>query len=106
MDNDFIPHIKPLTLHEVEEKGAAVGKLQGKKVAAYKDGDHVRAVSAICTHKFCIIEPDRANSNKNWYCPCHGARYKLTGEVINGPAEKPLPEVKVKVEGGELALDE
>lgn len=106
MDNDFIPHIKSLTLREVEEKGAAVGKLGGKKVAVYKDGGGVKAVSAICTHKFCIIETDRAQSNKNWYCPCHGARFKLSGEVINGPAEKPLPEVKVKVENDELKLDE
>ena len=118
MHDHFAHHLKPLDLKEVEEKGAVVGKLAGKKVAAYKAGNEIKAVSALCTHKFCIVEPEfskpeaptpEADNGKPpaalaWHCPCHGARFKLNGEVINGPADQPLPEVKVEIQNGELKL--
>lgn len=104
MHDHLAHHLKDLTLADLEQAGAAVGKLSGKKVAVYQDGNEVKAVSALCTHKFCVVEFDK--NEKDWYCPCHGARFKLGGEVINGPAVQPLPEVKVKIESGELRLAE
>lgn len=63
--------------------------LQGKQVAVYKDKDgNVKKVSGVCTHQGCII--DWNNTDKTWDCPCHGSRFTTSGEVINGPAEKPL----------------
>ncbi len=50
--DDHLHFLEPLRLKNIKEHGASVGKLQGKKVAAYKDGDKIKAVSAICTHKF------------------------------------------------------
>ncbi len=104
MHDHLAHHLKDLTLEDVCSSGAVVGKLSGKKVAAHQDGDKIKAVSALCTHKFCIVEFDK--NEKNLYCPCHGARFKLDGQVINGPADKPLEEVKVEVEDGELRLVE
>jgi glycine/D-amino acid oxidase-like deaminating enzyme/nitrite reductase/ring-hydroxylating ferredoxin subunit len=64
-------------------------KSGGKKVAAYRDQKgEVRRVSAICTHMGCIVHWNSAE--ETWDCPCHGSRFKPTGEVIAGPAEAPL----------------
>lgn len=71
-------------------------KLDGKKVAAYRD-DHgaVTLCSPVCTHLKCIVEWN--NAEKTWDCPCHGSRFQPTGEVISGPAEEPLE--KLPAEG-------
>lgn len=63
--------------------------LDGRKVAAYRDehGD-VTLNSPVCTHLQCIVGWNGAE--KTWDCPCHGARFKPTGEVLAGPAEEPL----------------
>ena len=64
-------------------------KSRGKKVAAYRDSKgNVHKVSAICTHMGCVVRWNSAE--KTWDCPCHGSRFKPTGEVIAGPAEAPL----------------
>lgn len=62
------------------------------KVATYRDTKgHVHKVSAICTHMGCIVRWNPAE--QTWDCPCHGSRFKPTGQVISGPAEEPLPPV-------------
>ncbi len=59
------------------------------KVAAFRDSQgNVHKVSAVCTHMGCIVRWN--SSEQTWDCPCHGSRFKPTGEVISGPAEEPL----------------
>jgi Rieske Fe-S protein len=67
-------------------------KLDGKKVAAYRDsGTRLILLSPVCTHLKCIVRWNAAD--KTWDCPCHGSRFKPTGEVLSGPAETPLEKV-------------
>ena len=62
----------------------------GHKVAAYRDASGaVRALDPVCTHLGCLVQFNDAE--KSWDCPCHGSRFDTRGEVINGPAVKPLP---------------
>jgi cytochrome b6-f complex iron-sulfur subunit len=50
--------------------------------------DGFRALSSVCTHLGCITryQPDA----RQIACPCHGSRFQLDGEVIAGPAPRPL----------------
>jgi Rieske Fe-S protein len=67
-------------------------------VAQPSDGEIV-AFSAICTHQGCTVAP----ADKILKCPCHGSTYDLaTGKNTGGPAPRPLTEIAVKVEGGQV----
>ena len=74
---------------ELERGHAAIMKIDGENVAAFKDEEgKVHAVSAVCTHMGCLVGWNA--TDRTWDCPCHGSRFELSGEVIHGPATKPL----------------
>jgi nitrite reductase/ring-hydroxylating ferredoxin subunit len=61
----------------------------GDQTAVYRDPQgEVHAVSARCTHLGCIVSWNRAETS--WDCPCHGSRFSVGGEVIQGPAVRNL----------------
>ena len=64
-----------------------------------KNGDFV-AYSAVCTHQGCTVK----YKGGQLACPCHGSVFDPANgaEVVAGPAPSPLPEISVKVEGGEV----
>jgi cytochrome b6-f complex iron-sulfur subunit len=64
-----------------------------------KSGDFV-AYSAVCTHQGCTV----AYKNGQLACPCHGSVFDPAhdGAVVNGPAQRPLPQIPVEVRGGEV----
>lgn len=64
-------------------------RVDGKKVAAYRDETgKINLFSPACTHLKCLVRWNAAD--KTWDCPCHGSRFKPTGEVFSGPAEEAL----------------
>jgi glycine/D-amino acid oxidase-like deaminating enzyme/nitrite reductase/ring-hydroxylating ferredoxin subunit len=55
------------------------------KIAVYRDDEGVvHERSAVCTHLGCIVAWN--SEEKSWDCPCHGSRFCIKGEVLNGPA--------------------
>jgi cytochrome b6-f complex iron-sulfur subunit len=64
----------------------------------------VFALSAVCTHLGCIT---RFLSDQNIIaCPCHGSRFDLEGNVVEGPAPRPLPWLQVATDpSGLLVVD-
>jgi hypothetical protein len=88
-------YITPSEVSSVDEIAAGEGAVmrQGAtKVACYKaeDGTITRR-SASCTHMACIVHWN--TFEKCWDCPCHGSHFAPDGEVLNGPAVKPLAEI-------------
>ena len=59
------------------------------------------AFSAVCTHAGCTVA--FVQSAEQFQCPCHGSIYSAsTGEVIQGPASRPLPAIDIDVSGGNV----
>lgn len=66
----------------------------GKRWAAYREpGGAVQAVSPVCTHMGCYLQWNSAE--RSWDCPCHGSRFDLTGEILQGPAVRQLESKRV-----------
>jgi len=51
-------------------------------------GDQLFALSAICTHRKCKLNPQHDHS---FLCPCHGSTFDAAGHVTEGPAKRDLP---------------
>jgi glycine/D-amino acid oxidase-like deaminating enzyme/nitrite reductase/ring-hydroxylating ferredoxin subunit len=80
---------KPKSFAELAPGDAAILKIDGENIAAFKDEEgRLHAVSAACTHMGCILGWNE--TDRTWDCPCHGSRFELSGKVIHGPAAKPL----------------
>ena len=92
----FVDYLLPSDVESLKDinpgEAAIVGKL--KKVAVYRDeAGAFKAYSAVCPHMGCVVQWN--NDEKSFDCPCHGSRFTCTGELMNGPANSNLEEVKV-----------
>ena len=89
----------------IEDSALAVGKVHnftsksGSPAVLFKSKTGVYAYSAVCTHEGCTVQYNSAT--KNLQCGCHGAVFDpgKDGTVVTGPTNKPLPKIKVAVEG-------
>jgi glycine/D-amino acid oxidase-like deaminating enzyme/nitrite reductase/ring-hydroxylating ferredoxin subunit len=86
---------KPKSYDEIGPGEAAILKIDGENVAAFRDENgNLHAVSAACSHMGCLLGWN--STDRTWDCPCHGSRFSLQGDVIAGPAVTALEPVKAK----------
>jgi cytochrome b6-f complex iron-sulfur subunit len=74
------------------------GYLQTKTVAVLRDpnnSERLIAVNPKCTHQGCDVK--WAAGQKQYQCPCHSSNFGADGEVLNGPATKPLAAYSAKI---------
>jgi Rieske Fe-S protein len=77
---------------DVANDEAAVVSVNGKRAGAYRDHDGtLHVVDTTCTHMGCEVHWN--HGEKSWDCPCHGSRFSYDGEVMEGPAKKPLTKI-------------
>jgi Rieske Fe-S protein len=87
--------------------GAVLGQPEGLNgpmlVTRPTDTGQLVALSAICTHQQCTVQPVPAQNGSSLYCPCHGSRFNLHGSVTQGPATVSLANLPVSVDSSGVA---
>jgi cytochrome b6-f complex iron-sulfur subunit len=59
------------------------------------------AVLTRCMHLGCQVEP----AGDRLACPCHGSEYSVTGEVLQGPAERSLYRYTVTADAQNIYIE-
>ncbi|MFG1664655.1 FAD-dependent oxidoreductase [Streptomyces sp. Y7] len=84
-----IPPLTGLAPDDIARGDGAVVRMGAGQYAVHRDeAGQLHAVSASCTHLGCAVAFNRAE--KAWECPCHGSRFAPDGQVLQGPAVRPL----------------
>lgn len=99
---DVAKHLVKGKIERPKEEIANLGKneacittIDGERAGVYRDGKgNLHAVDTTCTHMGCELNWN--NAENSWDCPCHGSRFTYTGEVLQGPAVKPLKKLHLK----------
>ncbi len=66
-------------------------------------GGHLFAISQKCPHLGCRVP--FCESSGRFECPCHGSKFDLAGEWIEGPAPRGMDQYALTLEGTELVVD-
>ena len=66
---------------------------RGQVLLVWREGA-ARAMSARCTHLGCTVSVSQ--DGESLVCPCHGSEYGLDGEVLRGPAPRPLASLEIE----------
>jgi glycine/D-amino acid oxidase-like deaminating enzyme/nitrite reductase/ring-hydroxylating ferredoxin subunit len=78
--------------NDLDNDEGSVVLVDGKRAGGYRDEEgKLHLVDTTCTHLGCECEWN--HGERTWDCPCHGSRYSYTGEVLEGPAVKPLKQI-------------
>jgi cytochrome b6-f complex iron-sulfur subunit len=69
-----------------------------------RNGDAVKALSAVCTHMGCILNYSKFRNQ--FECPCHGATFSTEGQPSDQYSAplSPLPSLQVRVQNGQVEV--
>lgn len=90
--------IVTIKLSDIPGEGALI--LPEKKLAVLRTKGRFEVYSTVCTHLGCNV----SFSKEGFSCPCHGSKFDIWGNVLKGPAVKPLNKVKFKITSDELNI--
>jgi Rieske Fe-S protein len=83
----------------------AVVAMPGANFVIVRDANGIYAVSRVCTHQGCTVNVAPAAA-ATFNCPCHGSQFDVNGNVLRGPANRPLPHYAVVVDAsGNIVVD-
>jgi len=97
--------VDELNVGKASEVPAGKGKIyqfNEDKVIVVNSGGTLTAVSAVCTHLGCLV--NWVDGDNEYFCPCHGAKYTRSGEIISGPQPLPLKQYSARIEGDDIII--
>lgn len=79
--------------------------LPEEKIFIFRDKEKGFAVAnAVCTHLGCTV--NYYSNDGKFHCPCHGSVFGPEGQVLGGPAPRPLEWLEVTLaRDGQLRVD-
>jgi nitrite reductase/ring-hydroxylating ferredoxin subunit len=93
-----------LAAEDLPEGASRVVYVDGDQVAVFNAGGDVYALGNRCSHANGPLA-DGVVEGGCVTCPWHGSRFELaTGKPQEGPAAKPVPTYRVKVENGGIFI--
>ena len=100
---------------ELPGVGAAPTSVPAGRFHVTLTTEGLRALYGVCTHLGCL--PKWVPTNNRFECPCHGSKFQLSGDWIEGPAPRHLDRfiatvtyadgttVETPTDGGAIPLD-
>ncbi len=87
---------------DIPEHGALV--YREARIAVIREKGELYALDLVCTHLGCTLAVTPAGLT----CPCHGSSFDRQGNVLKGPADRPLTRYAVQVgeDGISVSLQE
>lgn len=82
--------------------GTATFVSEGRLYVANADGN-LFSLSQKCPHLGCRVL--FCDSSGHFECPCHGSKFDIGGEWIEGPAPRGMDRFRLRVDGGVLVAD-
>ena len=90
---------------EVSEGEMKTVEAGDRMIVLINSGGDLYAIDDECTHSGCSLS-DGTLDEAELECVCHGSIFDVTtGEVVQGPAEDPVPTYPVHVEGGSVSVE-
>lgn len=104
--------ISKLPLNQPEEVVFRRNRVDGWKVVSEKNTawvirkgpEEVIALAPQCTHLGCAYH--WSDQTKKFHCPCHTSAFSPEGEVLTGPAPRPLDRYATRIENNRLMIGE
>lgn len=87
-----------------EFKPGSVSHIQkGRFFISHLEDEGLLAIWHRCTHLGCTV-PYREDESR-FHCPCHSSIFNKNGEVVSGPAPRPLDIFPIEIVDGEVIVD-
>ncbi|MFC3354933.1 FAD-dependent oxidoreductase [Sphingobacterium zeae] len=83
-------------LDDISKDEGKVVRFEDKTLAAYRDREGTLfCLNSVCPHMGCTVAWNP--SELTWDCPCHGSRFDVNGNMLNGPATKGLSKIDLDI---------
>lgn len=91
-----------VALDELSEDQALYFNREGIQIVLVYTNKEPKVFDAACTHLGCLVAWDQ--NSHIFRCPCHGAAFSDRGEVVSGPVNAPLKEIKFEIKEKKIII--